>query len=93
MISPYTQTGAVDSTIYSSVSVLRTIETIFGVPPLTQFDAAANSMSRAFSTIPNLRRLKKLSVDTDSGHGHLLEQVWCSDGAVGVAGRAGLEFG
>ncbi len=54
VISPYTQTGTVDSTIYSSVSVLRTIETIFGVPPLTQFDAAANSMSRAFSTIPNL---------------------------------------
>jgi DNA-binding beta-propeller fold protein YncE len=54
VISPYTQTGAVDSTFYSSVSVLRTIETIFGLPPMSQFDAAANTMSAAFTTSPNL---------------------------------------
>ena len=53
-ISPYTQTAAVDSTFYSSVSVLRTIETILGVPPMSQFDAAATSMSKAFTTTPDL---------------------------------------
>jgi hypothetical protein len=52
VISPYTQTGAVDSTFYSSVSVLRTIEAILGVPALSQFDAAANPMSNAFTTKP-----------------------------------------
>src|SRR5204863_2568124 len=49
-ISPYTQTGAVDSTFYSSVSVLRTMELILGVPPITQFDAVATPTSTAFSS-------------------------------------------
>ena len=53
-ISPYTQTGGVDSTFYSSVSVLRTMETILGVPPMSQFDAAATSMSNAFTGTPDL---------------------------------------
>ncbi|HMA46312.1 MAG TPA: alkaline phosphatase family protein, partial [Frankiaceae bacterium] len=41
VISPYTQTGTVDSTFYSTVSMLRSLELIAGVRPLTQFDAAA----------------------------------------------------
>jgi YVTN family beta-propeller protein len=55
VISPYTQTGSVDSTFYSSVSVLRTMELILGLPPLTQYDAAANPMAPAFASTPNLR--------------------------------------
>jgi hypothetical protein len=55
VISPYTQTGQVDSTFYSSVSVLRTMELLLGVPPMSQFDAAATPMSTAFSSTPNLR--------------------------------------
>jgi YVTN family beta-propeller protein len=54
-ISPYTQTGTVDSTFYSSVSVLRTMELILGVEPMSQFDALATPMAGAFSTTPNLR--------------------------------------
>ncbi len=55
VISPYTQTGAIDSTFYSSVSVLRTMGLILGVPPMSQFDAVATPMSAAFSSTPNLR--------------------------------------
>jgi YVTN family beta-propeller protein len=55
VISPYTQTGKVDSTLYSSVSVLRTMELLLGVPPMSQFDAAANPMDAAFSNMPNMR--------------------------------------
>ncbi|MFL5736775.1 MAG: bifunctional YncE family protein/alkaline phosphatase family protein [Actinomycetota bacterium] len=55
VISPYTQTGKVDSTLYSSVSVLRTMELLLGVPPMSRFDAAANPMDAAFSTTPNMR--------------------------------------
>jgi len=54
-ISPYTQTGKVDSTFYSGVSVLRTMEMILGVPPMTQFDAYATPMTAAFTSTPNLR--------------------------------------
>src|SRR5206468_647937 len=49
VISPYTQTGVIDSTFYSSVSVLRTMELVLGVPPMSQFDAVATPMSAAFS--------------------------------------------
>jgi YVTN family beta-propeller protein len=55
VISPYTQTGSVDSSFYSSVSVLRTMELLLGVPPMSQFDAAATPMTAAFSSTPNLR--------------------------------------
>src|SRR5262249_48870122 len=55
IISPYSQTGAVDSTFYSTVSMLRTIELIAGIPPLTQFDAAATPMSASFSSPPSFR--------------------------------------
>jgi YVTN family beta-propeller protein len=55
VISPYTQTGNVDSTFYSQVSVLRTIEQIVGISPMTQFDAAATPMINAFSDTPNMK--------------------------------------
>jgi YVTN family beta-propeller protein len=54
VISPYTQTGQVDSTFYSTVSMLRTIEQIVGIPPMTQFDAAANSFLGVFTKHANL---------------------------------------
>jgi len=55
MVSPYTQTGVVDSTFYSTSSMLRTIELIVGLPPMTQFDAAATPMLASFTDTPNLQ--------------------------------------
>src|SRR5262249_29759402 len=49
-ISPYSRRGAVDSTLYTTCGVLRTMELILGLPPMTQYDAAATPMYRAFST-------------------------------------------
>jgi YVTN family beta-propeller protein len=54
VISPYTQTGKVDSTVYSQVSVLRTIELLVGIGPMTQFDAAATPMLNSFTDTPNM---------------------------------------
>lgn len=48
VISPYSQIGKVDSTFYSTVSMLRTIELIAGLRPLTQFDAAATPLLNSF---------------------------------------------
>jgi YVTN family beta-propeller protein len=53
-ISPYTQTGRVDSTFYSTDSMLRTIELLAGVRPLTQFDAYATPMIGSFTNRPSL---------------------------------------
>lgn len=55
VISPYTRSGTVDSTLYSTASMLRTIELILGLRPMSQFDAAAMPMINSFRPTPNLR--------------------------------------
>jgi len=55
VVSPYTQTGEVDSTFYSTASALRTMELILGVGPMTRFDAAATPMTATFASTPDLR--------------------------------------
>src|SRR5262249_8827853 len=40
-ISPYVSRHTVDSTMYSTSSLLRTMELILGIPPMSQYDAAA----------------------------------------------------
>ncbi|HEY8912191.1 bifunctional YncE family protein/alkaline phosphatase family protein [Lacisediminihabitans sp.] len=52
-ISPYTQTGKVDSTFYSTASMVRTIGLVAGIQPLTQFDAFATPMSASFTSEAN----------------------------------------
>ena len=54
VISPYVRRGSLDSTQYSTVSMLRTMELILGLPPLSQFDAAANPMFASFTDTPDL---------------------------------------
>jgi YVTN family beta-propeller protein len=54
VISPYSQTGKVDSTFYSTVSMLHTMELIVGVTPMTQFDATSTPMWRCFTSTANL---------------------------------------
>ena len=46
--------GAVDSTLYTTSGMLRTIELILGLPPMSQYDAAATPMYDAFQTTPVL---------------------------------------
>jgi YVTN family beta-propeller protein len=55
VISPYTQKGTVDSTFYDTTSMLKTIELILGMQPLTQYDAAATPMLNTFTTHPNFK--------------------------------------
>ena len=49
LISPYTHTGKIDSTMYNTTSVLRTMELILHLRPMTHFDAGARPMANAFS--------------------------------------------
>jgi YVTN family beta-propeller protein len=48
VISPWAKRGAIDSTHYTQVGMLRTIELILGLPPMTQYDAAATPMFGCF---------------------------------------------
>lgn len=55
VLSPYTRRGIVDSTMYNTTSMLRTMELILGLRPMTHFDAAARPMWNAFSAKPDLK--------------------------------------
>ncbi|MDQ2712235.1 MAG: beta-propeller fold lactonase family protein [Acidobacteriota bacterium] len=50
VISPFTRRGSVDSTMYNQVGVLRTIELILGLRPMTHFDAGARPLFGSFSS-------------------------------------------
>jgi len=53
IISPFTHRGTVDSTMYNTTSLLRTMEMILGLRPMTHFDAAATPMTSPFgSAVP-----------------------------------------
>ncbi len=60
VISPFAKRGVVDSTLYTTSSVLRTMELILGVPPMTQYDAAAAPMYNAFQATPNPAPFRKI---------------------------------
>jgi DNA-binding beta-propeller fold protein YncE len=50
---PHVRRGVVDSTLYSTSSMLRTIELILGLDPMSQFDAAAMPMLASFTPEPD----------------------------------------
>jgi hypothetical protein len=59
VVSPYTRRGALDSTLYTTSGMLRTIELILGLPPMSQYDAAATPMYGAFQPKPVLTPFTK----------------------------------
>jgi YVTN family beta-propeller protein len=63
VISPYTKRGQVISTYYSQINMVRTIENILGIPPMNQFDAAAEPMGDCFTDTPDLTPYKALPAD------------------------------
>ncbi|HZQ45499.1 MAG TPA: alkaline phosphatase family protein, partial [Verrucomicrobiae bacterium] len=65
VVSPYTRRAAVDSTMYSTSSLLRTIELILGLKPMTQFDSAATPMFNAFQAQPDTRPYEALPANVD----------------------------
>ena len=52
---PHVKRGYVDHTMYSTSSMLRTIELILGLPPMSQYDAAAQPMWRSFTNMSNVK--------------------------------------
>jgi YVTN family beta-propeller protein len=55
VISPYTKREVLDSTQYTTVSMIRTMELILGLAPLSQFDAAATPMFASFTDQADLK--------------------------------------
>lgn len=69
-ISPYVKRKSVDSTMYSTTSMVRTIELILGLPPMSQYDAAAAPLFASFGikadlTFYSLRAARVSLTDTN----------------------------
>ncbi len=60
VISPYTKRGEVVSTYYSQINMVRTMENILGIPPMNQFDLAAEPMADCFTDTPDFTPYKAL---------------------------------
>jgi YVTN family beta-propeller protein len=61
----YVKRGFVDHTPYSTSSMLRTMELILGLPPMTQYDASAVPMWRSFSKTPSMKPFQSIPAKVD----------------------------
>jgi hypothetical protein len=68
VVSPFVKRRTVDSTLYTTSAMLRTIELILGLPPMSQYDAAATPMYAAFQPTPDQRCNTPLCPDRASLH-------------------------
>ncbi len=66
----------VDHTMYSTSSLLRTIELILGIPPMSQYDAAATPMWRCFSAVPDLTLFQAVPAQTDINEKNTVMNEW-----------------
>ncbi len=53
VVSPFARRRALDSTLYTTSGMLRTMELVLGLPPMSQYDAAATPMYNAFQPVPD----------------------------------------
>jgi YVTN family beta-propeller protein len=65
VVSPYTKRRHVDSTMYTTSSMLRTMELILGLPPMSQYDAAATPMYGSFTNKADMTPYKALPARID----------------------------
>ncbi len=65
VISPYVRREKVDSTLYTTSSMLRTMELLLGLPPMSQYDAAATPMYLVFGTNPDQTPFSHLNAEVD----------------------------
>jgi YVTN family beta-propeller protein len=75
----------VDHTPYTTTSVLRTIELILGIPPMTQYDASSTTMWRCFSSTPDLEPFHALPSNIDLREKNTVWNEWAKK-------SAGLDF-
>ncbi len=72
----YIKRHYVDHTMYSTTSVLHTIELLLGFPPMSQYDAAAEPMWRCFSDQPDLSSFDAKPLRTDINAVNTVQNAW-----------------
>ncbi|HEU4575034.1 MAG TPA: bifunctional YncE family protein/alkaline phosphatase family protein [Chitinophagaceae bacterium] len=66
----------IDHTMYSTASILRTIELILGMPPMSQYDAAATPLWRCFSKTPDLSAFKAIPAIINLDETNTASNAW-----------------
>ena len=72
----YVKRHFVDHTMYSTTSVLHTIELILGIPPMSQYDAAAVPLWNCFSNAPDLSPFDSKPLRTNINAVNTVENAW-----------------
>ncbi len=72
----YVKKGFVDHTAYTTTSLLRTMEMILGLPPMTQYDAAANTLWRCFNNTPDHTSFNVKPCQVNLNDKNLAENKW-----------------
>jgi YVTN family beta-propeller protein len=62
---PYVKRSFIDHTMYSTSGMLRTMELILGIPPMSQYDAAAMPLYRSFTSVPDTSAYHALPAQAD----------------------------
>jgi hypothetical protein len=65
VIGPYVKRHFVDHTPYTTSGILRTMELILGIAPMSQYDAAATPLWRCFTAKPDFTAFTALPAQID----------------------------
>ncbi len=75
VISPFIRRHSVDHGMYSTSSMVRTMELLLGLPPMSQFDASARPMTASFpetaDTAPFVHRQARIDIGERNTEGAL----------------------
>ena len=83
--SPFVKRGYVDHSFYTTTGMLRTIELVLGLPPMSMYDAAAAPMYAAFQAAPNLAAFQHRALTVDPNEKNVAS-------AVGAAQSMRMDF-
>jgi hypothetical protein len=62
---PFVKRNFVDHTLYTTSGIVKTMELILGLPPMTQYDAGATPLWRCFTSSPDYAAFNHLPVSVD----------------------------
>jgi YVTN family beta-propeller protein len=65
VVGPYVKRNFVDHTPYTTTGILRTMELILGIPPMSQFDAGATPLWRCFTATPDFTPYTAVAAQVD----------------------------
>jgi YVTN family beta-propeller protein len=72
----YVKKGFIDHTAYSTSSLLRTMELILGLPPMTQYDASATPLWRCLDNTPDHPPFEARSCLVNLDDKNIGENIW-----------------